>query len=339
MSRAPELSSFWRRRAGLTTGRRLAAAVVLIAIATLAVVGTVGMWGLASSTEKTSSPDFAPGAFPAIGGALQAPEERSVGAPTAPSVGAAATNDSFARDGGAPLPSIDAGRTIIRSAGVDLEVAVVADAFEQIRQLATGFGGYVGDSTFSGTGEYQTAYLTIRVPAERFGDALAQLRGLATEVLSISTSARDVSEEYSDLEAALRNLSAVEARYVDLLGRAGSIGDILQVQDRLNEVRMQIDRTEARRQLLAGQAELANIAISLRPSGSFAPVVNPTGGPLDAAADAWSASLDTLRGIATVLVVVAVYSWWIVPPALALGLLSRRLWRRRAVAAPGSAAD
>jgi len=38
---------------------------------------------------------------------------------------------------------------------------------------------------------------------------------------------------------------------VQLLGRAGSIGDVLQVQDRLNQVRLQIDRTEARRQYLA----------------------------------------------------------------------------------------
>ncbi|MEX2228307.1 MAG: DUF4349 domain-containing protein [Dehalococcoidia bacterium] len=336
---------------------RRRARALLVGVGAFVVIAVVGAFALAAGVlpgnddSDQSSRETASGGgavAPSDPGALRAPEESSAGALGAPAFddakgGAAppdaarSVNDGFGQTG-TTLPSLDAGRTIIRGASVDLEVEVVADAFERVSQIATVLGGYVGDSTFSGSGEHQTAYLTLRVPADRFGDAIAQIRGLAVEVQSLTTSARDVTEEYSDIEATLRNLRAVEQRYVELLGRAGSIGDILQVQDRLNQVRLEIDRMEARRQLIASQSELATISVSLRPVDSDGPV-SETRGPLDAAADAWQASLDTLSTLATAVLVVVVYSWWIVPPALVLVVVARRLWWRRPPSDEGTASD
>jgi len=228
----------------------------------------------------------------------------------------------------APLPSADDSRRIVRNGSADLEVRSVVEAFESIRQIATAAGGSVSDSSFTGSDERQSATMTLRVPVERFGDVVAKLREVAVEVRSITTGSTDVTDEYTDIEATLRNLRAVEAQYVQLLGRAGTIGDVLQVQDRLNQVRLQIDRTEARRQSLASRSEMSTITVSLRPaSGAVSGV-----GPLAAAQRAWQASLATLSTIGTVLLVVVVYSWWLVPPVAIAVLLIRRQLRRQPAA-------
>lgn len=295
----------------------IALAVVAFAVATAVVMRRADE----TSTVGVSAVGRA-GGTSGVATDMVAPEEGSkatqAGAP------APATSDAAGGGTGTSLPTLDSGRAIIRSGSVDLEVRSVTDAFEQVRTIATGAGGFVADSMFIGSGDDHSARLTLRVPADRFGEVVTQLRGLATEVRSIASSSRDVTGEASDLDATLKNLRAVETQYATLLTRAGSIGEVLQVQERLNAVRLQIDRTEARRALLQSQTELATLSVSLVPEGTGV----SKSGPLAAAAEAWQASLDTLERVATAALVVAVYSWWIVLVAVPLVILARRRWAR-----------
>ena len=190
--------------------------------------------------------------------------------------------------------------------------------------IASAAGGFVADSSFFGREEQQTAQMTLRIPAGRFDAVVNELRAVAAEVTSISTSSQDVTGELTDLQSALRNLRAVEGQYLMLLERAESIGEVLQVQDRLNQTRAQIDRTEGRIQLLERLADLATLSVSLRPVAAPAAVDTAGGGPLGAAQEAWAASLDTLTAIATVALVVVVYSWWLLPVVVLAALAGRR---------------
>lgn len=317
--------------------------VIAVAVGLLVVAVALG----AARSGRAGDGETSGGAYPVIavrsGGTtpeeLAASKGGTAGVASA-ALGAAQTSDaagaSNAVSAGAPdLPTLDAGRTIIRSGKVDLAVRSVADAFGQVSQVATAAGGYVSDSTFTGAADHPTAYLTIRVPEARFGEVVTQLRGLAVEVRAVSTSANDVTDQYTDVEATLANLRAVEAQYVQLLGRTGSIGEVLQVQDRLNQVRLQIDRTEARRRVLESQSALSTIAVTLQPVDATTAAAKPATGPLAAARDAWQASLRTLEGIATAVLVVLVYAWWIAPFAVAGAVIARRRMRRRAPVAGG----
>jgi hypothetical protein len=240
-------------------------------------------------------------------------------------------------DGAGPPSMQIAGRTILRSGSLDLEVEEVDTSYHRVQQIATAAGGFVADSTFTGTDDRHRATLTIRVPAAQFNDVIDQLRELSINVRSVSTSAQDVTEEYTDLQSALRNLRAVEAQYLELLGRANQIGDILQVQERLNGVRSQIDRIEGRIRLLDDLADLATLTVSLRPASDAAVTTEPPSGLGGAVREAWDASLRTLEAIATVGVSVIVFSWWIIP-LVALGALFARRWMRQPRTAPAPAA-
>ena len=227
--------------------------------------------------------------------------------------------------GDMPLPSADTSRQIVRNGTADLEVKSVAEAFESVRQIAVAANGSIADSTYTGSGDAQSASLTLRVPVDRFGDVVAKLREVAVEVRTITTGSNDVTDEYTDIEATIRNLRAVETQDTQLLGRTGTIAEVLQVQDRLNQVRLQIDRTEARRQSLSSRAAMSTITVLLRP---VAPGVAAGGGLLGVAREAWAASLTTLELIGMIVVAAVVYLWWVFPLAIAGWLVAQRYWRR-----------
>ena len=238
--------------------------------------------------------------------------------------------------GGVDLPSLDSVRPVIRTGSVDITVKSVSEAFDQVRLIATQSGGLVSDSSFSGSAKQGFAQLTLRVPGERFGDVVTRLRDMAVEVQTISTGSQDVADQLTDLDATLRNLRAVEARYLVMLDQAKNISEILQVQDRVNQVRMQIDRTEARRQLINGQVEMSTLSVTLRPEGV------PTGAPkpmnaLERVKAAWADSLEGLQTVATALLVGVVYSWWVLVAVVA-AVLGLRRFGRTATSTPPAAA-
>ncbi len=226
------------------------------------------------------------------------------------------------------------GRTIIRNGSLNLEVQSVEQAFARVTAIAGEQGGFVANSTLErGGGDgYRYAHLTLRIPAERFDQTIEALRAIAGEVLHVSTSSQDVTGEVTDLEAGLRNLRSVETQYLTLLTTATEIGDILQVQDRLTETRGQIERTEGRLALLESLADLSTLSVDLSRTPQGPADGDGRSSPLDAAGEAWDASLETLNVIATAAVVVVVYSWWLLPIVI-LGALALWRWaprRRRA---------
>ncbi|MCA1588012.1 MAG: DUF4349 domain-containing protein [Chloroflexi bacterium] len=165
----------------------------------------------------------------------------------------------------APEPNaLPAEQRIIKTGEMAIEVERVASALARVRALAVDLGGYVGDSQ-AGTLD-QSATVTLRIPASRFGDALIELRELDGEVISEATREQDVTRQIVDLEARIANLEASEASYRILLERADRIDDVLAVQSRLDEVRGQIEQHKAQLENLTGQADLSTLTVTLIPS-------------------------------------------------------------------------
>lgn len=157
-----------------------------------------------------------------------------------------------------------ADRKLVRTGSLELTVKSPADAAEQIRRMAESMGGYLESAQIGGSKEAPTADITIRVPAARFEDAKAQLRTLAARVESEKTDAQDVTRQYVDMEARLRNLRAEEAQYLTILKSAYKVEDLVEVTEKLSEVRGEIEQQQAEFQTLSKQVETVAISISLR---------------------------------------------------------------------------
>src|SRR3972149_7655643 len=120
---------------------------------------------------------------------------------------------------------------------------------------------------------------------------MEQPRGIAKQVRSERSEASEVTEEYTDLEARLRNLEATEASYLELLTGAGDIPDILLVQDRLSQVRQEIEQVQGRINLLDNLTDLATITIQLS-----LPAAAVGGGGRDWGQEAWGGGWGGARG-------------------------------------------
>jgi hypothetical protein len=157
-----------------------------------------------------------------------------------------------------------ADQRIIKTGEISLEVPDVARALARVRAMAVELGGYVGGSQ-AGTRD-EAATLTLRIPADRFEDALSRLHALDGDVVVEATSEQDVTSTVVDLEARIANLQASETQYRTLLGKAVKIEDILAVQARLDDVRGQIEQLQARHKELTGLADLSTLTVTLIPS-------------------------------------------------------------------------
>ena len=232
------------------------------------------------------------------------------GVPGAPAPSAAGSAGS----GGGDQNGSVAERKIIKTGEITIEVPSVPAAVGRVRALALALGGYVGGSQ-SGTAD-EGATLTLRIPAERFDDALTRLHALEGDVLSEATREQDVTSAVVDLEARLKNLQASEVQYRDLLGKAVKIEDILAVQSRLDDVRGQIEQLQAQDKELTGQANLSTVTVSLVPGA-----VQQAAGKWDPGktiTDAYAALVGVLQGFANGAIWFAIV--WL-PVLVVLGIL------------------
>lgn len=187
-----------------------------------------------------------------------------------------------------------AARRIVKTGEITIEVPNVTVALAQVRTLALKLGGYVGGSQ-AGTLD-QTATLTLRIPADKFDDAIARLHELDGTVLGEATREDDVTSSLVDLEARLKNLEASEIQYRALLDKSVKIEDILAVQTRLDDVRGQIEQLQAQQKELAGLADLATLSVSLAP-GAVQAATNKWD-PGKTVSDAIAAAIDAGQGFA-----------------------------------------
>jgi hypothetical protein len=138
-----------------------------------------------------------------------------------------------------------------------------AEVADRITAFAEGLGGYLVSADGGGQ-DATVGTLTIRVPAARFEEARAEIRKLGLRVESEKIDAQDVSRQYVDQDASLRNLRAEEAGYLAIMKQATTVKDMLAVTEQLSEVRGQIERQQAEFNALSRQIETVALTISLR---------------------------------------------------------------------------
>ena len=208
-------------------------------------------------------------------------------------------------------------RKIVKTGSITLEVEDIAETMDEVAEMADELKGYVVSSYKHEYERGVSARITIRVPFERFDEAFARLRQLAIDVPYETTTAKDVTEEYVDLEAQLGNLLATEAQYLALLEKAENVEEMLKVQRELSNVREEIERIEGRMKYLEQTSETSLIEVNLEEAEGLAEPWSPSA-VLKSAVRGLTAFG---RGLATVLIWLGIFCWAWVPPLV--------IWLRR----------
>ncbi|HZX49524.1 MAG TPA: DUF4349 domain-containing protein [Candidatus Paceibacterota bacterium] len=155
-------------------------------------------------------------------------------------------------------------RKITKNGSLSLLVESAEDAAQRIQNIANDLQGFVSNSrVYEVSAGTKNGAVTIRVPSDKFEEAVAAIKELASKVEQEQITSADVTEQFVDLEARLTNLRAEEAQYLEIMNRAGSISDTLQVAQQLSRVRGQVEQLEGQLQFLARQVDMSTIQVSL----------------------------------------------------------------------------
>lgn len=275
------------------------------AAALVAVIGSV----LAGGCSATDDSAGGAGADAAVG----RPESGGGG------TGELGVSGSESRDrySGALVPGIE--QSIVKDAALGIEVRHgLSDAVDAVVAIAGDHGGFVLRTSIE-EGRRGTATMRLRVPSGDFERVLADLDDLG-DVTREEIAGRDVTEEFIDLDARLRNLEAQERVLSRLMDDATTVAASIRVQRELTPVRLDIERIRGRMRFLEDRTSLGTIDVVVMEDG-----VTVAGGPIGRAfSEARAAFVSVVAGAIVVAGVV-------VPVALLAALaavVARVVWRR-----------
>lgn len=223
-------------------------------------------------------------------------------------------------------------RKIVRNADLDLEADSPEQAQQSITSIAEMKGGFVVESNQSMSdvkaNNRDIVTMTLRVPSEKFGETLDEVRKTSSRVVSETVKGEDVTEEFIDVEAQLKTKKALEAQFMEIMKRASNVEQALEVQSELSDVRGEIEKIEGRKRFLENKSSLSTIKISIKTAQVIAATTHGFGERFIDAFDAgMNVATNFVLGLMTIVVAV-------LPFALIVGLpsvfLFRYFWKRQA---------
>ena len=225
--------------------------------------------------------------------------------------------------GGAGAVAPAAPRLLIYHADLRLKVESLAQAAPRLDSLVRRGGGYLSAATETRENGEWRQEMTIRVQPGRFPGLLAAIGKLGT-VENKKVTTDDVTAEHADVAARLRTKRAVEQRYVALLAQAKKIQDILDIEEKIGQVREEIESTESRLKTLNDEVAYSTITLTcyqlLPQSTPDAPVVSFGSRLLESVYDGWSMLTSLVIGAVAIwpLLLLGSVGWWAI-----------RRWRRQ----------
>lgn len=194
---------------------------------------------------------------------------------------------------------------IIYSANVSIETTDFDASVSGLEQKIRSLGGFVENSNVSGDTRWNNdgttsvvnrwAYYTFRIPAEKF-EYFLQLTHTYGNVLSTSRSAQNVTSSYTDFEE----------RLLDMLSRSTDVETLIALEQRLSDVRYEIEAIERNLRNYDAQIRYSTIDLSIREVELYTPTVSirrSFGEKLEIAlSDGWTqfvrGTQNLLRGLA-----------------------------------------
>ncbi len=219
------------------------------------------------------------------------------------------------------------GRQVIRTSALTVDVRDVDEAANALLRIAESSGGFIANSTIV---RQRPSYGTfeLRVPVTRFGRVLEQVEGVG-DVKERHLTGQDVTEDFVDLQARVRNLERHEHQLLTFIDRAVKVADLLAIEQELARVRGEIEQLTGRLRFMNNRIELATVDVTLREAQRSTPGFWNFSASLDRIQAAF---VNTVRQFLVVAERLAVLTSALLPLALIVlpgWMLARRISRRR----------
>jgi hypothetical protein len=242
------------------------AGVALIAITITALAALAGCSSGSSSGGAVSAPAAG---IPTASAAASAAGPAAASAPAggASSSGVAGAQAGAQQDTSARYLPDD--QQLVYTAELTVRAKSVGAALSTATSIVTAAGGYVSTENSSGAGAGQpassaTATVTLKIPAAVYPATLAKLTGTGLGAqLSLQQQAQDVTQQVADVGSLVASDQAAITQLRALLKDAGSVNDLLNVQDQINTETSDLEAMLAQQQALDHETAYATVTLTL----------------------------------------------------------------------------
>lgn len=163
-----------------------------------------------------------------------------------------------------------------KDGNISLKAEKPQEAANSIISIATKFGGDVLSMQSSGEETSQYFNITIRVPSQKFDNAMQEVLKLGDKA-SVTTSSEDVTGEYIDLKSRLDSRTRKREALLTMLTKADKISDLLSIHDRIADVEQEIESIKGQMQYLEGMASYSRITVDISPKDGLISTDGPSG--------------------------------------------------------------
>lgn len=235
-----------------------------------------------------------------------------------------------------------AGQQLIYTAQLTVRARNVDAAVSSATSIVTGAGGYVSNENSSANPSHpalSTATLQLKIPVARYSGTLSQLAGahLGTQ-LSLQQQAQDVTEQVADVNSQVTSDEAAISQLRTLLTHAGSVADLLSVQNQINTEESALEAMQAEQSALNHETAYATVTLTvLGPLATPRPThPKPPPGLASGLSGGWHALRVTLSWLLAIAGAVAPFAA-IIAIIGYLGYRARRWFLRRGLPRPSPA--
>lgn len=151
---------------------------------------------------------------------------------------------------------------LIKKATISFDVKDYSKARKRIVDIIKSNDAYIS-SEYESKNDYQISNtMQIRVASDKFEPLIDSLIGQANNLDQKIITVKDVTEEFVDVKARINAKKQVEKRYLEILSKAESVKEILEVEQKLGQIREEIESREGRLKYLSHQVSLSTINIT-----------------------------------------------------------------------------
>ena len=172
-------------------------------------------------------------------------------------------------------PVVDLGRKLIRTIHLDVETEDFDALLEKLNQQISALAGYVEQSDISGKSiqnDYsrRRAYMTVRIPSTKLDQFVDSVEDNGN-VTNKSETTTDVTLQYSDLESRKKSLTIEQDRIWALLEKADTLESVIALEERLSEIRYELEAMEAKLRLYDNQVDYSTVYINIEEVKTYTP--------------------------------------------------------------------
>ena len=231
---------------------------------------------LAACGGSSKATQAAPMEAPAMKADYAMVEEVALEAPAAMDT----TSNSLRGAGETGSTALPENRKWVITVNMDAETEDLDSLMAGLDAEINALAGYVEDQEIYNGSAYasrrhRNANLTIRIPAHRVEEFTAAVSGIAN-VVSTNVSRDDITLQYVDTESRVTALKTEETRLLELLAQAETMGDLLEIEARLSDVRYELESYSSRLRVYDNQVDYATIYLFISEVQEYTPVAEKT---------------------------------------------------------------